>query len=298
MGSIKIGDKEFPPEEVIVQAKRAPGTLGLIAGLSAVNSVLVFFGAEVSFIVGLGATAVCDGILMVARDELEGGPLMALSLIILAFNAAIIGVFLLLWWLSRRGSRPAYIIACVLYALDSLIYLGVGDWMGVGFHVFFLFLLFAGYNFVKRRAEAEVMLADGGGASSVSEPPPLESPPAEEPDSDFDIDLDELWNALPEYRARAQAAVEASPGEDYDDALAKLTFAESIDVSEWSADHMNVIQHQMAICAERGDSEAEKNLTALGLGRILGLHAAEVIDDAAYHESVRALDDFVDRLKG
>jgi hypothetical protein len=47
----------------------------------------------------------------------------------------------------------------VLYALDGLIFLAVKDWIGVGFHVFFLFGLWGGYRFMRQRRKAEELLA-------------------------------------------------------------------------------------------------------------------------------------------
>jgi hypothetical protein len=82
------------------------------------------------------------------------------TLIAVAVNLVIIGLVMLIWWLSKRGNAIAYVIGMVLYLLDTAIFLLVQDWVGVGFHVFFLAMLWGGYGFVRAWNVAQQALAE------------------------------------------------------------------------------------------------------------------------------------------
>jgi hypothetical protein len=70
------------------------------------------------------------------------------------------GDFVVLGHLARRGSATAFVVGMVLYALDALVFVLVGDWIAVGFHAFVLFMLWGGYA-VLRAVRAQAPLADG-----------------------------------------------------------------------------------------------------------------------------------------
>ncbi|MFB3883326.1 MAG: hypothetical protein ACE149_18825 [Armatimonadota bacterium] len=169
MEQIAVGRSSYPPDEVVKRAQKASGWFAAIAIFSCINSLLVLFKAKVSFVIGLGATQVVDALIMAIRDNSAGAAQAVLTLVALAINLAIIGVIVLIWWLSKRGSAAAYLTGMVLYLLDTLIFLLVGDWVGVGFHVFFLAMLWGGYGFVRAWARAQRLLA----ASQA----PQEAPP-------------------------------------------------------------------------------------------------------------------------
>lgn len=302
MGNMTIAGKEYTPQEVIAQAERAPGVLGAIAGFSLLNSVLLLFNVDMMFVIGLGSTFVIDALLYTARQEAEGGPMLVLTVIGLTINAAIIGLFLLLWWLSRRGSRAAYITAGVLYLLDGLIFLLLQDWMGVGFHVFFLFLLFGGYNFVKHRAEAAAHLrampevAEGPDAPVV--PPPLQAPVTAEPDAVEDevwARLESLWASLPAYSKQARDQMNENGEENVYTVLAQLGFSHAGGGDEWDTGDMQVVHQHLMNCERAGYREQIKQYNALALGSLLGMHASGRLDDAGYHEAGQLLAEFAAR---
>lgn len=117
-----------------------------IAGLSVVNSLLVLFGADWSFIFGLGITQVFDGIAMGIAGEMGGGAgIWIVRGIVFAFNLAIAGFFVLFGWLSKKGYGAAFVIGIVLCFLDGLLFLVFMDWMGLGFHALAIFLMIRGY---------------------------------------------------------------------------------------------------------------------------------------------------------
>ena len=110
----------------------------MIAGLSVVNSVLGMAGAPIQFIFGLGVTQVVD-----ALAHKGGNPGLVLDLVI---NGMIVGVFALFWNFARKGAKWAWIAGMGLYLLDGLILLPFGDYLGVAFHGWALYRMYAGYK--------------------------------------------------------------------------------------------------------------------------------------------------------
>ena len=169
MEQIAVGRSSYPPQEVVKRAQKASGWFAAIAVFSCINSLLVLFKAKVSFVIGLGATQVVDALILAIRENAAGAAQAAFTVVALAVNLAIVGSVVLIWWLSKRGNTVAYAVGMGLYLLDTLIFLLVGDWVGVGFHVFFLAMLWGGYAFVRAWSRAQQLL--------VPSEPPQQAPP-------------------------------------------------------------------------------------------------------------------------
>ena len=118
------------------QMRRGAGWLMAVAIFSIVNSALNLFDANLHFIVGLGVTQIADGIGKV------GGAAGSVAGFVVSLIAA--GVFVLFWKFARQGQKWAFLTAMILYGLDGLIFLGVGLWLDLGFHVFALYSMFKG----------------------------------------------------------------------------------------------------------------------------------------------------------
>lgn len=161
MLDIVVHKKSYDPKEVIRRAQKACGWFAAIAVFSLINSLLIFFKSRISFLIGLGITMVIDGLIAVLHQHTIGSAFATAVATVIGFviNLGLIGVFVLIWFLSRRGSRSAYIIGMVLYLLDALLFWLFGDWFGLVFHAFFLYALAGGYAFIKARAQAEILLS-------------------------------------------------------------------------------------------------------------------------------------------
>lgn len=157
---IEVHKKSYEPKEIINHANKACGWFVAIAIFSVINSALIFFKSNTTFVIGLGFTTIVDGIISGIRKEAHGGVANVLTVIGFIINFIVIGIYVLIWYLSKIGSKAAYIIGMVLYALDSLIFFIGPEWVGLGFHAFFLFSIITGYGFVKARAQAVSMLAN------------------------------------------------------------------------------------------------------------------------------------------
>lgn len=100
-----------------------------IAGLSAVNSVLIHSGSETSFLAGLGFTLVADAIFQ------------SLKPVAFTIDALAVGFFVTMGVVALRGYRWAFLIGGILYALDGLIYLYFQDWLPFVFHLWALYCI-------------------------------------------------------------------------------------------------------------------------------------------------------------
>jgi hypothetical protein len=111
-----------------------------IAGLSLVNTVLMYTGSQRYFVIGLGA-----GLLAQSLASDLGIAVIGLTLSVIAsLLFATFGVF------AHRRQSWAFIIGMVLYALDGLVFLLVRDWMSMGFHALALVCIAGGLSSLRK----------------------------------------------------------------------------------------------------------------------------------------------------
>ena len=122
----------IPMADVGPQIQSAARWFWWIAGLSAVNTVMSLMGSDTNFVLGLGFTALVDAIF--ANLRIVG----------VGINLLAIGFFFAMGWLGRRGALWAFVLGMVMYTLDGLIYLLLGDMMPVAFHALALYFLGVG----------------------------------------------------------------------------------------------------------------------------------------------------------
>lgn len=117
-----------------------------IAGLSLINTIVLFTGGNWAFIAGLGITQVIDNI----AQSLANARYIALII-----DLVITGIFILFGVYALKRSGLAFIFGMILYGLDGLIFLVVQDWLSIAFHVFVLYFIYAGYKANKMLAQME-----------------------------------------------------------------------------------------------------------------------------------------------
>lgn len=116
-----------------------------IAGLSAVNSVVARTSGDMAFSIGLGATQIIDAVatvIVLEAPEAEG----AVTAVSIVMDLVIIGLCVFVGYQAGKHMKSAFVIGMILYGLDSLIPLAVGDYLSFGFHLFALFCISAGYR--------------------------------------------------------------------------------------------------------------------------------------------------------
>lgn len=110
-------------------------------------------GAEWSFIVGLGATQMVDGIVLAITEEMEVS--QAIKFGAFAVDLLIAGVYVLISFLGLKRIKAIIIMGMVFYALDGLIFLLVGDFLSIAFHGYALFCIFGGLKALNQLSELE-----------------------------------------------------------------------------------------------------------------------------------------------
>lgn len=115
-----------------------------IAALSVVNSLIMFFGGDLSFIVGLGITQIFDGIAAEIAKNHAGNLGFLIEGIAFAVTLATAGMFIFFGVFAKKRHIWAFVIGMVFYALDGLLFLLIQDWFSIGFHVFAFYCIFGG----------------------------------------------------------------------------------------------------------------------------------------------------------
>ena len=132
--------QQQPTQPTVAPAKLIAGTrmragakwFYWIAALSLVNSLVVIFGGQFHFVVGLGITSIVDAL----AKGIGSSAGIVLALII---NGTVAGIFFLFGGFAVKAHKWAFIAGVVLYALDGLILLAAVDILSVGFHAYAIF---------------------------------------------------------------------------------------------------------------------------------------------------------------
>jgi hypothetical protein len=132
MTPVTIPSKTGDPE-LEAQCRRGAQWFYWIAALSLVNAVLGLAGQDWRFIIGLGVTQLFQEI------AVEAGAVAHLIAL------AVIAFFGMLGQRAVAGKGWAFLTGMIVYGIDGLIFLLIQDWIGVGFHVLAIVMMFRGY---------------------------------------------------------------------------------------------------------------------------------------------------------
>ena len=122
-----------------------------------VNTVIYLFGFTLTFVIGLGATQIVDGIMSGLATNLEQGGIVV-RLIGLVIDFFIAGIFVLFGILGRKRFRWSIIFGMVLYAIDGVILVLFKDFFGAAFHAWALFGIWGGLKSIN---ELKLLEASG-----------------------------------------------------------------------------------------------------------------------------------------
>ncbi len=145
MQQLNLSPEQERPSQVdndaLNSARNGANWFYWIAGLSLVNSLISVFGGQWNFIVGLGITQVVDAIVSHGG---EATGITAPKIIGLIVDLVIAAIFVVCGFFSNNLQIWAFVIGIVLYLLDGLLMLVIGDFLSAGFHAFVLFWVFRG----------------------------------------------------------------------------------------------------------------------------------------------------------
>jgi hypothetical protein len=123
-----------------------------IAGLSITTSIGFIFNTRFSLVVGLGVTQFMDITIHNLVQTLPNSAFL-IHAIGLLLDLFICGVFALCGYLAAKGHRWAFISGMLLYGLDAILTLVSMDFIGFGFHLFFLWFLLSGLQALNKLKE-------------------------------------------------------------------------------------------------------------------------------------------------
>jgi hypothetical protein len=156
--------KAAEQQMVLQQFKSGVNWFYWIAGLSILNSLIFTLGGDLYFVVGLGVNYLLTGIIygMTGVDFTllpTGIKILTLLLCVIASS-----VFFLFGYLANKKSAWAFITGMILYTLDGLIFLMIGDYLSIAFHAMALLFIFKGYSASQKlkRIEFEAGMAQAG----------------------------------------------------------------------------------------------------------------------------------------
>lgn len=112
-----------------------------IAGLSLVNSIISLFDGNWNFAVGLGITQILDAVGKVGVQE---GFSNWIQYVFFVIDLIVAAIFALFGVFAGRGQIWAFVAGMILFALDGLILIFVGDILGIIIHVLAIYFLFRG----------------------------------------------------------------------------------------------------------------------------------------------------------
>ena len=127
--------------ELVHNYKRGSNWFYWIAGLTIITSLIAVGGGGIRFLISLGVTQIIDGIAAGLSAEMGAGT----KVVALVLDLIVTGIFVLFGYLANQKQLWAYVIGIVVFALDGLLSLVVGDIIGVLAHAFVLFFLIRGF---------------------------------------------------------------------------------------------------------------------------------------------------------
>ena len=122
-----------------------------IAALSLVTSIISLAGGTWGFLVSLGVTQLVDAVANLGADRIGWG----VKGVALVFDLVAAGLFVFLGVFAGKHQTWAFILGMVLYALDAVVCLLIGFWLGLAFHAFALYSIFGGYKASAALAELD-----------------------------------------------------------------------------------------------------------------------------------------------
>jgi hypothetical protein len=133
-------DQQIAVSRMVASARAQAGAKWFywIAALSMINSMVVIFGGNFHFVIGLGITSLVD-----ALAKRIGSTGSVLDIIISGFVA---GLFALFGYFAVKAQKWAFVVGMGLYLLDGVLLLGTRDFLSIGFHAYALFALYRGYK--------------------------------------------------------------------------------------------------------------------------------------------------------
>jgi len=127
----------------------------IVAALSFINAITLHLGISRYFVVGLGVTRLVDGV--VKGEQNLSAATLAFAVGFAFVVAITVSAF---GWLARQGYVSIYALGMILYLLDGVVFLLMGDFISAGVHAGALFWLWPGFHAFREADELESALRE------------------------------------------------------------------------------------------------------------------------------------------
>jgi|GEM_PF-2486988 len=153
-----------------------------IAGLSLINTIVIFAGGSFSFVFGLGITQIIDGFAYYLSEEFGN----IATYIAVAIDVFIACMFILIGKFAVKRKKRAFIVGMVLFGLDGLIFLIWTDYLSIAFHVWAVYSIYTGIPAIRHLEEVEKQLQELKDSEAAKNAIAIESQDIEESESEED----------------------------------------------------------------------------------------------------------------
>lgn len=193
---IQTGESVFPEAKVITpennpvilakkmlslenKIKAGIASISAIGLFSLINTFVFSAGGKVSFVVGLGVTQLIDGFLKQGSWASSGNSMIAFLL-----DLGISVGFMQLGRMAKKRTKNILLTSLILYGLDTVIFVFTQTWIGLLFHLFFLYGLWTGYRAlcewetIEKNTLADVLIPARDMATRAATPEKKEPTPA------------------------------------------------------------------------------------------------------------------------
>ncbi len=127
-----------------------------IAVFSLINSIINYFQGGIYFPVGLGITQLIDGLAYAFQQEApEAGTLFFAVNVIL--NLLILVVVALFGFFIKKQIKWLIPVGVALYLLDGLLILMFRDYLGAGFHGYFLYRIWLSWQAIRSLSQTSAV---------------------------------------------------------------------------------------------------------------------------------------------
>ena len=110
-----------------------------------VSTLIMLASGGIFFVVGLGVTFIADAI---AQANAQQAPETAIigNVVAFGFSAAMSLFFCGFGWLAVKRYQPLFLVGMLLYLLDGLLFLMLGQVMAAAFHAYALYGMWSGFQ--------------------------------------------------------------------------------------------------------------------------------------------------------
>jgi hypothetical protein len=139
---------EMAAQYLTLAYNAAGGNFYTIAGLSLINTVINLFQGSIYFPIGLGITQIVDALAYGLSLEFAEARMMILGIGVV-LDLLILGMVMLFGFFIKKKVTWLIPVGSVLYLLDGVILLLFQDWIGAGFHAYFLYRIWTSWQAIR-----------------------------------------------------------------------------------------------------------------------------------------------------